>query len=112
MESVSRFLYDYLGLIPVAISTGRDDESLAIREEFGSKGIPVTDSVWNTPADVILSSGTIISSMKSRGLVRDGVEICEPSRMRITISPEPAVGTMGTVVLLQRTIDIVARIIK
>ena len=112
VECVSRFLYDYLGLIPVALSTGRDDESLAIREEFGSKGIPVTDSVWDTPVDVILSSGTVISSMKSRGLVRDGVEICEPSRMRITISPEPAIGTMGTVVLLQRTVDIVARIIK
>lgn len=112
VEHVSRFLYDYIGMIPVAISTGRDDSAIAIREEFGAKGIPVSDSVWDTPADVALASGNVISSLKSRGLIRDGVEISEPARAHVTISPEPAIGTMGTVMLLQKTVDIASRIIK
>ena len=109
---MSRFLYDYIGMIPVAISTGRDDSAIAIREEFGAKGIPVSDSVWDTPADVALASGNVISSLKSRGHIRDGVEIREPARAHVTISPEPFIGTMGTVMLLQKTVDIASRIIK
>ena len=112
VEHVSRFLYDYLGLIPVALSTGRDDTALAIREEFGAKGIPVSDSVWDTPTDMVLASGTVISSMKSRMIAREGIEISEPSRMHVTVVPEPLIGTMGTVMILQKAIDIAARVIK
>ncbi len=112
LECVARFLYGYLGLVPVALSTGRMDGALAIREEFGSMGIPVTDSVWDTPAIMILSSGDVISSMKSRGIVREGIDICEPARMHVTVTPEPAIGTMGSVILLQNALDIAARVIK
>ena len=112
VEHVSRFLYSYLGLIPVAISTGRDDAALAIREEFGSMGVPVSDSVWDTEADIALTSGNVISSLKSRGVIREGVEICEPARSHVAITPEPSIGTMGTVMLLQKTLDITSRIIK
>ncbi len=75
-------------------------------------GIPVSDSVWDTQADIILASGDVISSMKSRGLVRDGIDICEPARMHVTIAPDPVIGTMGTVSLLGRALDLTARIIK
>ena len=112
IRCASRFLYRYLGLVPVAISTGRGDRALAIREEFGSMGIPVSNSVWDTQADIILASGDVISSMKSRGLVRDGIDICEPARMHVTIAPDPVIGTMGTVSLLGRALDLTARIIK
>lgn len=112
VEQVSRFLYGYAGLVPVALSTGRSDDAVAIREEFGAKGIPVSDSVWDTEADMALASGTVISSLKSRGIVREGVEICEPSRMHVCIAPEPAIGIKGTVMLLQRAVDIAARVVK
>ncbi len=112
LECVSRFLYGYLGLVPVALSTGRDDRALAVREEFGSMGIPVSDSVWDTPAVMVLASGNVISSMKSRGIVREGVDICEPARMHVTVTPEPAIGTMGSVILLQKALDIAARVIR
>ena len=112
VERVSDFLYSYIGMVPVAISSLDKEGAERIRERFASKGIPVEDSVWDTEADLCLASGNTVSSLKSRGLIHDGVDIVGPSRMHISITDEPLVGTMGTVILMQKVLDIVARIIK
>ena len=42
----------------------------------------------------------------------DGVDISEPSRMHMSITGEPLIGTLGTVTVLQKVLDIIARIVK
>jgi nitrogenase molybdenum-iron protein alpha/beta subunit len=112
VEKATEFLYSYLGLIPVALTSSDKDKAAYVRSRFAMKGIPMTDSIWDEEADFCLASGNTISSLKSRGLVHDGVDICEPSRMHVTVTDEPLLGTMGTVILVQKVLDIVARIIR
>lgn len=111
-RSVTEFAYSYLGLIPVAVSSDDPDTERRISETFRDRGIPVSSDVWDTPSDMVLSSGTVISSMISRNIVREGVDIAEPSRMHVSITDEPLLGTMGTVITLQRILDIIARITR
>ena len=112
VESISEFLYSYLGLIPVAISSLDKEKAERVRSWFSEKGIDVEDSVWDVEADLCLASGNTVSSLKSRLLIHDGIDIMEPSRMHVTVTDEPLIGTMGTVVLMQKALDIVARIVK
>jgi nitrogenase molybdenum-iron protein alpha/beta subunit len=112
VERVSEFLYSYLGLVPVAISSLDKERAADVRRRFSDRGIEVEDSVWDTEADICLASGNTVSSLKSRLLIHDGIDIMEPSRMHVTITEEPLIGTMGTVILMQKVLDIVARIIK
>ena len=112
VEKATEFLYSYLGLVPVAVSSSEKDRAAYVRSRFAMKGIPIADSIWDEEADLCLASGNTISSLKSRGLIHDGVDICEPSRMHVTVTDEPLLGTMGTVILVQKVLDIVARIIR
>ena len=112
VDKATEFLYSYLGLVPVAVSSSDKDKAAYIRARFAMKGIPIADSVWDEEADLCLASGNTISSLKSRRLINDGVDICEPSRMHITVTDEPLLGTFGTVILVQKVLDIVARIIR
>ena len=109
---ISEFLYSYLGLVPVAITSSDKKRAAQVRAEFSAKGIPVADSIWNEEADLCLASGNTVSSLKSRKLIHDGVDIALPARMHVTITGEPLIGTMGTVILTQKVLDIVTRIIK
>ena len=112
VDKATEFLYSYLGLVPVAVSSSDKDKAAYIRARFAMKGIPIADSIWDEEADLCLASGNTISSLKSRGLINDGVDICEPSRMHITVTDEPLLGTFGTVILVQKVLDIVSRIIR
>lgn len=109
VNSASSFLYDYLGLIPVALSGDAVGEDAIINPMTDTEVI-ITGDVWNTPADISFGSGTSVSAMKSNGIVIDGVDISEPSRIHVSITDEPLLGTMGTVILLQKTLDIIARL--
>ena len=112
VERITDFLYSYLGMIPVAVSSLDKDVAERVRREFADKGIPVNDSVWDEEADVCLASGNTVSSLKSRCVIHDGIDISEPARMHVSITDEPLIGTMGTVILMQKVLDIVARIVK
>lgn len=110
--AICDFMYGYLGLVPVAVSTDEEDVTEGIIDLFSKKGIPVSRDVWNTPADLTFSCGDTVSSLIARGIVHDGVDIAEPSRLRISITDDPSVGTLGTVITLQKALDIVARIAR
>ena len=112
VDRISEFLYSYIGMVPVAISSPDAGKAEEVRRRFLDRGIPVEDSVWDTDADVCLASGNTVSSLKSRGVIFDGVDISEPSRMHMSITGEPLIGTLGTVTVLQKVLDIIARIVK
>ena len=112
IERITDFLYSYLGMIPVAVSSLDKEVAEKVRSDFEAKGIPVKDSVWNEEADICLASGNTVSSLKSRCLIHDGIDIIGPARMHVCVRDEPLIGTLGTVVLTEKVLDIVARIIK
>lgn len=110
VDAAASFLYDYLGLIPVALSGGDAGRPVPIACRLESRGVEIGDDFWSTPADIAFGSGTEVSALKYNGTVLDGMDISEPSRIHVSITDEPLLGTMGTVMLLQRTLDIVARL--
>lgn len=109
VSAVTDFLYGYLGLIPVALNVPEGTGCASVIERYGSKGIPVSEGVWNTPADVSVAKGTVIQSLLERGMVRGGSDIASPSRTRVSIMENPLFGTLGTVLLLQNVIDSLAK---
>lgn len=107
--SIVRFLYSYLGMIPVAVgcTSGKAWER-RIREFLDSKGIPVSDDPEETRADILISSGPVCSAAVERGIVSEAYPIQPPSPRTISIDPAPALGLGGTVRLLEAVLETVA----
>ncbi|MGN1044681.1 MAG: nitrogenase component 1 [Candidatus Methanomethylophilaceae archaeon] len=109
VSAVTDFLYGYLGLIPVALNVPEGTGCASVIGRYAEKGIPISDDVWNTPADVAVAKGTVIQSLMERGMVRGGSDMAAPSRTRVSILDTPLMGTVGTVLLLQNVIDSLAK---
>lgn len=106
--SLSRFLYDYLGMVPVAFasSNGEPYRQRALKY-FDSKGIPVSDDAENTPADVVIASGGIGASLVSRGVALGSVDVEGPGSRFIDVNPAPALGLGGTMRIIDGILNIV-----
>ncbi len=105
--AITEFLYSYLGMIPVAIHT--DSDSLwnsRIQKFVSSKGLTVSDDVFNTPADVTIGSGNMISAMMMRKMTLGGVDVTRPCRKMVKIEKEPIIGLSGTMRLLDQVLNI------
>lgn len=107
--AASTFLYEYLGMIPVAVtcSNGKEWES-KLKEFIESKNIPYSDDALHTEAEVMITSGSLGASCVSRDLVKGYVEMESPGTKYVCTRPEPPIGLDGTMILIDRVLNIVA----
>ncbi|MFA6710961.1 MAG: nitrogenase component 1 [Candidatus Methanomethylophilaceae archaeon] len=105
VDSVVRFLYEYLGMIPVAVEIDGNPRYSDIDEYLEEKNIQVSRDVFNTPAEILISNANLISSMKSRDMISEGVEVSRPTGKIASVAKEPVIGLYGTVRLLDSVLN-------
>ena len=104
--SVTEFLYDYLGMVPVAVNTGSEGSfNERFTELFRNWGLDVSDDVFNTPSDIILGDGCIIASLVQRGVACAGVDISRPGSVTMNVVERPVLGLGGTMRLLDSVLN-------
>lgn len=107
--ALTTFLYDYLGMVPVAVTCPCGEEWHKKTEEFiEARNIPYSDDALHTEAEIILTSGSLGTSCVSRGLVKGFVEIETPCTEYINVRPDPPIGVEGTMMILDRVLNIIA----
>ena len=103
-RALSEFLFGYLGIVPVALECD-------VRPEwFDGLGLPVSDDIWSGYCDIVYSSWNEIAAMTDRDLASGGVEIYDPSSFPVSIVGRPTFGTLGTVRIMEDTLNILSRI--
>jgi nitrogenase molybdenum-iron protein alpha/beta subunit len=109
LYAVSRFLYDYLGMVPVALKSpsGADWEKKA-EDYFASKRIPVSDDPEHTQTDIIVSSGALCVSAVERGYALASAVIEGPGNRFVHVEPEPVLGVRGTLRLVDAILNDIA----
>jgi len=105
VDSVVRFLYEYLGMIPVAVEIDGNPKYSDIDEYLEKNNIQASGDVFNTPADILISNANLISSMKSRNMILEGIEVSRPTGKIASIAREPVIGLYGTVRLLDSVLN-------
>ncbi|MBQ5483157.1 MAG: hypothetical protein IIT75_02220 [Candidatus Methanomethylophilus sp.] len=107
--AATEFLYDYLGMVPVAVTcpSGAGWERRT-REFVSSHGIPFSDDALHTEAEIMLTSGTLGISCVSRGLVKGYAELEAPGTKYVNVRPEPPIGLTGTLRLVDSVLNIIA----
>ena len=107
---VTRFLYSYLGLLPVALRTGLDTSfSAEISQFIEENGLSVSEEAFDTPADVMLADGNSVASAIFRGLIPEGFDIVRPGRRIVRIKERPVLGLGGTMRLLDSVMNTIRR---
>ncbi len=103
------FLYNYLGMVPVAVTcaNGKDWESKTL-DYIRSRDIPVSEDALHTDADLSVTSGSLGATLVTRGLVKDFVEVENPGTKYVCVRPEPPVGLDGTLIMVDRVLNIIA----
>lgn len=103
-DSVARYMFEYLGIVPVAVQyDGGDREPQDI-------GIPVSDDVWSTYADILFSSGSEIAAMMDGGLASGAVCICDPETHPVNIFPRPLMGPTGAARMMEDVLNVLMSI--
>lgn len=105
VDSAVRFLYEYLGMIPVAVEIDGNPKYSDIDEYLEKKNLQVSKDVFNTHADILLSNANLISSMKSRNMIFEGIEISRPTKKIASIANDPVIGLGGIVRLLDSVLN-------
>ena len=103
-ESLSKFLFQYLGIVPVALQCGKEPSW------FDDLGLPVSEDIWNEYCDIIFGTGNEIASMKDRRMASGGVEIYDPTTLPVSIFSRPMFGTLGSVRIMEDTLNVITRI--
>jgi nitrogenase molybdenum-iron protein alpha/beta subunit len=98
-------LHSYLGMMPVAVECTDGARRKEISAYLKDYAIEVSDDAFNTPADVYLGDGTVLSSLQFRGLIGGGVCICNPCLKGVMIAREPILGLEGTMRLLDSVMN-------
>ncbi|MCL1984288.1 MAG: hypothetical protein FWG58_02670 [Methanomassiliicoccaceae archaeon] len=107
---VLRFLYSYLGLLPVSVFTGSDT---TFREEIRTfieeNDLDISEDVFDTPADVMIGDGGSIASAEYRGIITGGHDMVRPSRIIVPLKERPVLGLGGTMRLLDGVMNVIRR---
>ena len=107
---VITFLYDYLGLLPVAVNTGTDRSfDKEISQFMEENDLDVSENVFDTPADVMIGDGGSVASAEYRGIVIGGYDVSRPGRVIVGIKERPILGLDGTMLLLDAVMNTVRR---
>ena len=102
--AVVKFLYEYLGMIPAAVSFGRKTE-----EYLKSHMLDVSEDVANTPVDIVIGNGDLIASLLFRKVAENGFVIESPKIRQVGLREEPALGLEGTMRLLDGILNSICR---
>jgi len=107
---VMRFLYSYLGILPVAVNTGTDRTFDREMDEFITEnGLDVSEEVFDTPVSVMIGDGDSVASAMYRGLIPEGYDIARPGRMIVPLMERPVLGLGGTMRLLDGVMNTLRR---
>ena len=103
-EALSRFLFEYIGIVPVALQCGK------VPDWFNDLETPISDDIWGEYCDIIYGTGNEKAAMLDRGMASEGIEICDPIHYPVSITGKPMFGTMGAVHLIEDTLNALLRI--
>jgi len=110
VHPIMTFLYDYLGMLPVAFNTGADRTFDSEIERFvNDNGLDVSGDVFDTPADVIIGDGASVASAEYRGVAIGGYDVARQGRIIVPIRERPVLGLGGTMNLLDEVMNVVRR---
>lgn len=102
-------LHSYLGMVPVALNIGCGDrngvESYLEKNNLSDIDYDITDM----PVDIVIADGNTIAAMMAKGLTNNGVDISHPGLRSVHLRPEPILGLDGTMRLLDRVLNSLAR---
>ena len=106
---LTRWLYDYLGMVPVGVSTNDAvSEHRKLLRNF-LKEIRCADA-WDSDGadrapDLVFGDEGFIGRFRARGLPVFGIDIAMPGGGNLEIIPRCAVGASGTLWLLERILN-------
>ena len=106
---ILRFLYEYLGMVPVAVNVEDQEWNRVIGEYLSNKGLTASENVSNTAADIFIGDGNTLSSLLFRDIVRSGIVVESPGIRQIEIRDEPVLGLNGTLRLLDGVLNSLIR---
>jgi len=107
---VMTFLYNYLGLLPVAVNTGTDRTfDRKISKFLEANDLEVSEDVFDVQADVMIGDGGSVASAEYRGIVIGGYDISRPGRTIVPIKESPVLGLGGTMNLLDAVMNTIRR---
>lgn len=104
-----KWLYSYLGMVPVAIQVTETSNRLARACQDYLNSIDRLEA-WNADLkaqapDIIFSNGATLSRLIGEGLSVSGVELSLPSTDHIDIIPKALLGTRGTLFILEHILN-------
>ncbi|MDD4668783.1 MAG: nitrogenase component 1 [Methanomethylophilus sp.] len=109
LYAVARFLYDYLGMIPVALHSPEGTEwEQRVRDYFTARHIPVGDDPQHTDTDFLVSDQSLVVAAKVRGTALGGFAVESPGPQLVHATAAPALGLEGTLRLLDAVLNTVA----
>jgi nitrogenase molybdenum-iron protein alpha/beta subunit len=107
---VMTFLYEYLGLLPVAVNTGTDRTFDKEIEQFVKENdLDISENVFDTHADVMIGDGGSVASAEYLGTVTGGYDVSRPGRVIVPIRERPVLGLGGTMELIDAVMNTVRR---
>ena len=107
---IAKMLYEYLGMLPVAIEAKDGSYNMEISGFLNDTGLAVSDDVFDTEADMFLGSATLSSDLLFRGKVQGAVNIESPKMARASIRRRPLLGIEGTMNIIDEVMNIADRI--
>ncbi|MDP6113287.1 MAG: nitrogenase component 1 [Planctomycetota bacterium] len=106
---LTKWLYSYLGMLPVAIDTYDDSAPLRDTLQHYLSRIGHRDAwgkdIGSTQPDVVFSDSSTISRLIRNGINASGIEICLPDDHYLHLLPKPLLGAEGALSLLERIIN-------
>lgn len=107
---LAKWLYYYLGMVPVGINTSSGGHLSSEQELVGFlKDIGFSEALGNfrsdEPADVVLADGHTVRMMREKRLCRAGVEIGLPSSGYVNFLPRTYMGINGSLFLLEEILN-------
>ncbi|MDD3397992.1 MAG: nitrogenase component 1 [Candidatus Methanomethylophilaceae archaeon] len=102
-------LHSYLGMVPVAVKVCSGDRG-PIDSYLSRHGLTgLDDDLMESPVDIALADGNTIAALMAKGLTDNGLDIIYPGLRSVQLRPEPVLGLEGTMRLLDRVLNSLAR---
>jgi len=104
---ITKLLYGYLGMIPVALDPRDDSYESEIRGFVDDMDLEISDDVFGTPADIFLGNAPLASDLMFRDIAGRTVNIESPRMARASIRKRPLLGIEGTKEILDDVMNAV-----
>lgn len=104
---IMKVLYEYLGMIPVAVEAHDRSYDKEITGFLSEKDLEVSDDVFNTEADIFLGNAPLASNLLFRNVACKTVNIESPRMARAAIRRRPLLGIEGAKELIDDVMNAV-----